>query len=296
MARQVKSQPESEKPAIIIPAVFQDEHAHCAIRVDLTTNHTFFVENNGTEFAISKMKTQDFNHRFRILENYDVVKAAQRYLRNIYTPVTGAARQQLLSIVESDMSEPRTFRAPSAIATGAKTLPNKVQPAKTEAAKVAASPKETQKALKTALKTTKTAQAEAKAEAKKEPKSTPLPKKEASMASTKKTDTKKPAAKAAAKKAAPAKKPAAKAKAAPAKKPAAKAKAESVGREDRSIETTGKANECREGSFCFAQVKALQSSKTVSEAQTKLDKSGSNTSERRIEVAWAVKMGYIKLV
>lgn len=255
-----------------VHAVYQDSNAHCCIRVDITTRHTFFVENTGSEYAVTKMRTEDFNHRFVVMENYDVKRAARKYLSNSFTPHSPAALAQLHKILkENTMSEAKTFRAPAPSAVGAKTLPNKVEPAKTAAKEKASDPKKAMGALKDAAKTAKVAKKEAP---KAEPKKAPV-------------KSAKPAPKAPAKKAAA--KPAAKGKA-PAKK------ASSAAGDDRSIKSTGQANECREGSFCHAQVKALQSSKTVSEAQAKLDKSGNNPGERRIEVAWAAKMGYIKVI
>jgi hypothetical protein len=66
---------------------------------------------------------------------------------------------------------------------------------------------------------------------------------------------------------------------------------------DREIKALKKKNELREGTFCFAQVNAALSSKTVSEAQAKLDKDKKNPKPgRRIEIAWLAKQGYIKVV
>lgn len=157
-------------------AVFRDSNAHCAIRVDVTTNHTYFVENTGTEYAISKMRTQDFNHRFDVIQGYDPKRAAKKYLDNVYVPFTSAARTQLVNILENPMSETKTFRAPvTGSAAGAKTLPNKTQPSKTAAAKVAEDPKKVKAALKTAATTAKSAAKEAPkaTPAKAEPKKSP---------------------------------------------------------------------------------------------------------------------------
>jgi hypothetical protein len=52
----------------------------------------------------------------------------------------------------------------------------------------------------------------------------------------------------------------------------------------------------REGSFCYGQVEAIIGSKTVSEAQAKLDKSKLNPSGRKLEVAWLVKQGYLSVI
>jgi hypothetical protein len=93
----------------------------------------------------------------------------------------------------------------------------------------------------------------------------------------------------------------AKSAAAPAKaaKPAKKAAAASNGGGGRSLDDVAirplvKQNPCREGSFCYAQVDAALTSKSVAEAQKKLDKSGLNPNGRRIEIAWLVSKGYIK--
>ena len=64
--------------------------------------------------------------------------------------------------------------------------------------------------------------------------------------------------------------------------------------DDIQIRALTKQNPCREGSFCYAQVAAAITSKSVGEAQEKLDNSGSNPSGRRIEVAWLVSKGIIK--
>lgn len=94
------------------------------------------------------------------------------------------------------------------------------------------------------------------------------------------------------------------AKAAPAKKSAAKkaapAKAERAPRvtADRKIKALIKAKDvtAKAGSFCYAEIMAAISSKTVSEAQAKLsaDKSNPNP-ERRIEIAWMTKKGFISV-
>ncbi len=51
----------------------------------------------------------------------------------------------------------------------------------------------------------------------------------------------------------------------------------------------------REGSFCYGQVEAIIGSKTVSEAQAKLNKSKLNPNGRKLEVAWLVKQGYLQV-
>ena len=83
--------------------------------------------------------------------------------------------------------------------------------------------------------------------------------------------------------------------AAPAK--SGKAKSNGAGRslDSHIIVAKAKENKLREGSFCQAQVAALQAcdGKTVADAQKKLDASGKNPNKRRIEVAWATKQGYI---
>lgn len=98
-----------------------------------------------------------------------------------------------------------------------------------------------------------------------------------------------------------AKKTAAK-KAAKAAKPAkaAKAKVEKTPRvvEDRKIKalvTLKSEGLPREGSFCYGQVESIIGSKTVSEAQAKLDKSKLNPNGRKLEVAWLVKQGYLQV-
>jgi hypothetical protein len=56
-------------------------------------------------------------------------------------------------------------------------------------------------------------------------------------------------------------------------------------------------NPCKPGTFCFAQVAAALTSKTVVEAKQKLAANKENpTPERHIEIAWMVKKGYIKTV
>lgn len=96
---------------------------------------------------------------------------------------------------------------------------------------------------------------------------------------------------------APAKKTAAK-KAAPAKKAAAKAERAPRATADRKIKALIKAKDvtAKEGSFCYAEIMAAIGSKTVSEAQAKLtaDKKNPNP-ERRIEIAWMVKKGFISV-
>jgi hypothetical protein len=69
--------------------------------------------------------------------------------------------------------------------------------------------------------------------------------------------------------------------------------------EDRKIKPLVKAKEVemREGTFCFAQVHAAISSKSVAEAQAKLDADEANPSSgRKIEIAWLVKKGYIEVL
>lgn len=51
----------------------------------------------------------------------------------------------------------------------------------------------------------------------------------------------------------------------------------------------------REGSFCYGQVQAVIGSKSVSEAQAKLDASGLNPASRKLEVAWLAKQGFIEV-
>lgn len=87
-----------------------------------------------------------------------------------------------------------------------------------------------------------------------------------------------------------------------AKAPAKKAeKAEKAARttEDRKIvalvSLKDKDKLPREGTFCYAQTEAALKSKTVSEAQAKLDASGLNPNKRRIEIAWLTKQKYIKI-
>ena len=82
------------------------------------------------------------------------------------------------------------------------------------------------------------------------------------------------------------------------KEKAAKAvKAERV-TEDRKIKSLVKFKDLgmREGTFCHAQVQAALSSKTVSEAQAKLDADKDNPSQgRKIEIAWMVKKEFISV-
>lgn len=53
----------------------------------------------------------------------------------------------------------------------------------------------------------------------------------------------------------------------------------------------------RKGTFCYAQAKAALTSKTVKAAQEKLDNDKENPSKgRKLEVAWLVKQGFIKVL
>ena len=104
---------------------------------------------------------------------------------------------------------------------------------------------------------------------------------------------------AAPKKAPPAKrKPAAKV-AKKAAAPKASKKAAPVATEDtRQITPLIKAtaNPCKVGSFCFAQVLAAVSSKTVAEARRKLASDGRNpTKSRALELGWLVKKKFVKV-
>jgi hypothetical protein len=86
-----------------------------------------------------------------------------------------------------------------------------------------------------------------------------------------------------------------------AKGKAEKTTAERVPRttEDRKIKSLVKFKDLtmREGTFCHAQVQAALSSKTVSEAQAKLDADEANPSSgRKIEIAWLAKKGYIEVL
>lgn len=173
-------------------AVFRDANAHCVIRVDITTAHTYFIENTGSEYAVNKLKTQEFNQRFAVMENYEVKKAAAKYLSNRFITHTSAALTLLNNILkEDDMSQTKTFRAP--VATGAKTLPAKTEPAKTEPAKtaakeIAADPKKVENKVTAAKKIA--------AESKKaEPAKKEAPAKKTAKAAPKKAAAKKPAAK-----------------------------------------------------------------------------------------------------
>lgn len=94
-------------------AVFQDHQSRCAIRVDITTNHTYFIENTGSEYDVSKLRTEAFLKRFHLLDGYDPRRAAHIYLNNSSIFPTSAARQQLTAITENTMTEVKTFRAPS---------------------------------------------------------------------------------------------------------------------------------------------------------------------------------------
>lgn len=93
------------------------------------------------------------------------------------------------------------------------------------------------------------------------------------------------------------------AKSAKAEKPAKAAKAAKVDKaprvtEDRKIKalvTMKSEGLPRVGSFCYGQVQAVIGSKTVSEAQAKLDKSGLNPNKRKLEVAWLTKSGFIQV-
>lgn len=96
------------------------------------------------------------------------------------------------------------------------------------------------------------------------------------------------------------------AKAAKAEKPVKAAKAPKAAKaeraprvtEDRKIKALVKFKDLglREGTFCYAQVQAALSSKTVSEAQAKLDTDKANpTPGRKLEVSWQVKKGYISV-
>lgn len=51
----------------------------------------------------------------------------------------------------------------------------------------------------------------------------------------------------------------------------------------------------RAGSFCYGQVQSVIGSKTVAEAQAKLDASGLNPNGRKLEVAWLAKNGFIEV-
>lgn len=84
---------------------------------------------------------------------------------------------------------------------------------------------------------------------------------------------------------------------APAKKAAGKSNgAAGKGNLDNyTIKVLAKKNELREGTFCHAQLEAAMKSKTVAEAQKKLDASGNNPNKRRIEIAWLVKKGFIQV-
>jgi hypothetical protein len=67
---------------------------------------------------------------------------------------------------------------------------------------------------------------------------------------------------------------------------------------DRKITALVKAKDLtlREGTFCYAQVHAAVSSKTVAEAQAKLDADKGNPSKgRKLEIAWMTKKGFIKV-
>ena len=68
--------------------------------------------------------------------------------------------------------------------------------------------------------------------------------------------------------------------------------------EDRKIKSLVKFKDLdmRAGTFCHAQVQAALSSKTVSEAQAKLDADKNNPSQgRKIEIAWMVKKEFISV-
>lgn len=57
-----------------------------------------------------------------------------------------------------------------------------------------------------------------------------------------------------------------------------------------------KENPCGEGTFCWAQVQAALTSKTVKEAKAKLATMKENpTKDRAMEVGWMMKKGYIEL-
>lgn len=76
----------------------------------------------------------------------------------------------------------------------------------------------------------------------------------------------------------------------------AKGAAPAAGRlDDAVIKVKAKENTLREGTFCHAQLAAAMKSngKTVAHAQKILDGSGQNPNQRRIEIAWLTKKGFI---
>ena len=168
-----------------VPAVFRDKTMHCVIRVDITTAHTYYIENNGTEYTISRMRTDEFKRTFDILEGYDTKRAATKFLNNPHILPTSAARVQLTSLTENTMSNPTTFRAPQTSAPVKKAEPTTPKQAKAELLEKVAELK-TKSTAKATPKTAPVAQKAPKVEAKatkvdpkvsKEKVTTPAPKK-----------------------------------------------------------------------------------------------------------------------
>ena len=77
-----------------------------------------------------------------------------------------------------------------------------------------------------------------------------------------------------------------------------KAELEARGRKQDAMQIVPliKDNPCGEGTFCWAQVQAVLTSKTVAEAKQRLTADPKNpTRNRKMEVGWMVRSGYIKL-
>lgn len=262
---------------VSVPAICTDEDGVSVLLIEQSGDSVRYIMNNGKEVNVHQMKVKDFHSIYEASKlgvdgmldqlteptlNVPVNQKALKILEDMKMSKFAAkttnekATKAVEKLNKALGAEPKTSKTKEASKVAEKKAPAK-QAAPTKAAKAPAKPTKSEVVVtKTGRRSTDPEVAVVKAKPEKQQEQ----------------------------------------KKAPAKQPAPAKEEKVVVKGGRTLKSTGKANDCRPNTFCHAQVAAMQSSKTVEEAQAKLDASGYNPAGRRVEIAWAVKKGYVEVV